>query len=78
MDPDGSNQRRLTFSEGSDSEPVWSPDSSRIAFLSYRDHTVCPEAAWGCPQIYIMNADGTDQQRLTDDPNSKSLAAWLP
>lgn len=32
MEPDGSNQRRLT-SGGQDGRPVWSPDGSQIAFI---------------------------------------------
>ena len=36
--------------------PAWSPDSSKIAFDSDRD---------GTPDIYLMNADGSNQTRLT-------------
>ncbi len=56
MDADGSNQRRLTETEGNPLGPVFSPDGSSIAF-SYQD----------C--VYIMNADGSDKRWLTDpDP----------
>ena len=32
MDPDGSDQTRLTFNELSDAAPAFSPDGSRMAF----------------------------------------------
>jgi Tol biopolymer transport system component len=36
--------------------PQWSPDGERIVFTSDRD---------GDPEIYLMNADGSDPVRLT-------------
>jgi len=65
MNPDGSEIIRLTNGRGSD--PTWSPDKKRIAFVSTRDGDNNSE-------IYIMNSDGSDQTRLT---NSLS-AAWDP
>ena len=50
MDLDGSNQTRLTTSGAYDDQPKWSPDSSKIAFISGRD---------GNFEIYTMNPDGT-------------------
>ena len=38
--------------------PQWSHDGKRIAFTSDRD---------GDPEIYVMNADGSDQKRLTNE-----------
>jgi TolB protein len=35
---------------------VWSPDGSRIAFTSRRD---------GNDELYVMDADGSNQTRLT-------------
>jgi len=46
--------RRLTVGRFSDNlSPTFSPDGQRIAFVSTRP---------GLPQIYVMTADGTDQQ----------------
>ena len=39
--------------------PVFSPDGTRIAFMSNRD---------GNPEIYVMNRDGSDVRRLTNNP----------
>ena len=51
MNIDGSEQIRLTDNPAVDSDPVWAPDGSRIAFWSRRD---------GNFEIYVMNADGSD------------------
>src|SRR5207249_1439985 len=46
--------QRLTVGRFSDNlSPTYSPDGQRIAFVSTRP---------GLPQIYVMAADGTDQQ----------------
>jgi len=45
---------------GNDAYPVWSPDGSRIAFLSTRDHDV----GHGGPELWMMNADGSDAHRI--------------
>jgi hypothetical protein len=46
---------------GSDMDPVWSPDGSTIAFQSDR-LSVSPTSA---PDLYLMNADGSNERRLT-------------
>jgi Tol biopolymer transport system component/subtilisin-like proprotein convertase family protein len=45
----------------------WSPDGTKIAFLSNRD---------GNFEIYVMNANGTNQVRLTNDPAFDSGPLW--
>ena len=42
--------------------PVWSPGGRRIAFLSRRD---------GGKEVYVVNADGSGQRRLTRDARSR-------
>src|SRR2546425_7942294 len=44
-----------------------SPDGSRIAFTSTRD---------GQPEIYVMDADGTNASRLTNSPGLDGDAAF--
>ena len=50
---------RLTHSLGYDAECSYSPDGSRILFVSDRD---------GDPDIYVMNADGSAVRQLTNAP----------
>ncbi len=54
---DGRGETRLTDGQGFDAQPAWSPHGTKIAFLSTRD---------GEEELYVMNADGTDQTRLTN------------
>lgn len=49
---------RLTTDPGQDLQPTWSPDGDQIVFVSYRE---------GYSTLYLMNADGTDQKKLTYD-----------
>ncbi len=69
MDLDGSNQTRLTTSLAYDDQPKWSPDGSKIVFMSGRD---------GNFEIYSMNADGSNQTRLTNNPAADGFPAWSP
>jgi Tol biopolymer transport system component len=68
---DGSNPRNLTRAKGMDYSPNWSPDGKSIVFVSERD---------GNPDLYIMDADGGNQHRVTHDPTRKGIgtAAWSP
>ncbi|MDE0396961.1 MAG: M28 family peptidase [Candidatus Poribacteria bacterium] len=76
---DGSNLKQLTDAPGYDAEASYSPDGKRIVFCSLRDaypkDQLAPKdlkqlevdpAYFG--EIYIMNADGSDQTRLTNAP----------
>ncbi len=59
VNADGSEEvERLTEASGHDILPTWTPDSRQIAFRSARN------GRW---QIFIMNADGSDQQMIVDN-----------
>ena len=83
--PDGSGRRQLTdrrMLRGDrgpvyDRDPLWSPDGSRIAFTSSRN---------GGEEVYVMNADGSTERRLTVTQRpprgtpqlGSALLAWSP
>ena len=76
---DGSNLTQLTNAPGYDAEASYSPDGKRIVFCSLRD--AYPKSQLSAKElkqlevdpayfgeIYLMNADGSNQIRLTDSP----------
>jgi Tol biopolymer transport system component len=70
MQPDGSGQTQLT-TLGQNYQPAWSPDGSKIAFTSTRDpgNPDCDGDFTLCNyELYVMNADGTGQTRVTNTP----------
>jgi Tol biopolymer transport system component len=79
MNVDGTGARRITDGgpdvDGTDLGPAWSPDGSRIAFA--REGRPA-KAATGNTDIYVVNADGTDVVRLTDDPMMEYAPTWSP
>lgn len=58
---------QLTYESGV--HPKWSPNGEQILFVSARD---------GNRDIYIMNADGSSQRKLTDDSGYDSQMNWSP
>ena len=55
MNPDGSEQVRLTQHPENDMNAVWSPTGEQILFISDRD---------GKRDLYLMNPDGSNIQRI--------------
>jgi Tol biopolymer transport system component len=64
---DGQNLERLTDNNYWDLYPAWSPDGMRIAFLSKRDNDL---------DIYMMNADGSDQHLFYDSGSHDADIDW--
>ena len=74
---DGGQVRRLTENEHFDNYPSWSPDGSRIAFVSsgetpYRLHE------WNDVHLYTMAASGTDVRRIANGPLVHHPPQWSP
>jgi len=68
MNSDGSNVKRLTNTTVSNYKPTWSPDGSKILFTSTRDAADPTARGIGASwEIYIMNADGSNVKRVTND-----------
>jgi Tol biopolymer transport system component len=74
VNADGSGLRRLTDDPGQEGFPAWSPDGSKIAYSSTRDdcrNSNAPDCKTSgdigpVHTLYVMNADGSDQHRLSD------------
>jgi len=58
---------QLTSSPAGDVQPTWSPDGSKIAFMSGRS---------GQAQIWTMNATGGAVTRITQTSTSETSPAW--
>jgi TolB protein len=69
MNPDGSDPRQLTFGPGDKSQPRWSPNGQRLAFVSEADRNA---------EIYVMNANGEHLVNLTNHPSEDTGPAWSP
>ena len=65
-----SNIRQLT-SGGQNAEAYWSPDGKRLIFQSTRGEAKCD-------QQYIMNADGSNQHRVSNGEGRTTCGYFLP
>jgi Tol biopolymer transport system component len=71
MNPDGTGKINITNAPTSEEgSPSWSPDGTRIVFVSNRDDIN--------GEIYVMNADGTGVTRLTNNTFLDGSPAWSP
>ncbi|WP_172797904.1 PD40 domain-containing protein [Longilinea arvoryzae] len=66
-----SGEARPLLSDGSlgNIDPVWSPDGSKLAFVTNRN---------GSPEIWVVNKDGTDLQQLTQNDRFERYPFWRP
>ena len=79
MNADGSGQRRLTSDVFAGS--AWSPDGQKIAFERDRHRKFVPGAytpADSNIEIYLINADGSGERRLTRNAGNHFGAVWSP
>ncbi len=69
VDADGGRAVPLTIHEAFESNPVWSPDGSMIAFSSNR---------FGNDDVFIIPSDGGAAQRLTHHSTADTPADFAP
>ena len=62
------NRTRVTSTTTDESSPAWSPDGSRIAFARYE----------GDSDLFIANADGSNEVRLMNSLGMEESPAWSP
>ena len=66
---DGSDRRRLTETFAIDTRPVWSPDGTRIAFVSLNENYK--------ETVHIIGADGSDARMVVPTIETMNLpAVW--
>ena len=69
MEATGLDPVQLTTHAARDANPAYSPDGTKIAFMSERD---------GDAEIYVMSADGSGQTRLTTNAATDDNPAFSP
>jgi Tol biopolymer transport system component/C-terminal processing protease CtpA/Prc len=65
----GGDAQRLTKEEESDGDIIWSPDNSKLAFISDRGART---------DLYSIDVNTKAITRITDDPDTKSNPTWSP
>lgn len=69
MNPDGTDQVRVTHNKAFDVSPMWSPTGEQILFTSDRD---------GGRDLYLIDADGKNVKRVFDKSEDRSGPTWSP
>ncbi|MDP9357647.1 MAG: DPP IV N-terminal domain-containing protein, partial [Chloroflexota bacterium] len=67
---EGGTPSQLTAGTKRDTFPRWSPDGTRLAFLSDRDTET--------PQLWVIPVSGGEARRVTDLENAVSDPVWAP
>ena len=89
MNVDGSDIRRLTNTPGYDGGPWWSPDGKRIVYRAHHPQDETQLADYrkllgqnmirpSRVEIFVMNADGSDQRQVTALGGANFGPSWTP
>ncbi|MYC85235.1 MAG: hypothetical protein F4X18_06895 [Acidimicrobiia bacterium] len=76
INADGTEELQLTDAAGHDRRPTWSPEGDLIAFDTERHGDLTEESPH--TEIYVMNADGSGQHRLTQGGGENRRPVWSP
>ena len=78
MNPDGTDKTLLAENPARPYiDPAWSPDGTKIAFVYGERYGMPPLPDWDA-ELFIMNADGSNQIRLTDNESYDAQPSWSP
>lgn len=69
INTDGTNRVKLTNGEKGEKNPIWSPDSEKIAFVARRSE-------FKTNQIYVINSSGGEANLLSNHETSVSSIRW--
>jgi hypothetical protein len=61
--------RSITDGVHDDRDPTWSPDGTRIAYTSYRDHV---------PNVFMLDVDSDERHRVTRLATGARVRDWMP
>lgn len=73
VEPDGTNQRKLTWGPFDDREPAWSHDGTRLAFSSDRSSQL-----GGDYNIWVMDVVTGELRQVTNDSANDFMPSWSP
>src|SRR5438552_3028534 len=66
---EGGDAERLTAGAGAETDPIFSPDGSQIAFTGEYDGNI---------DVFVMPAAGGTPKRLTYHPAADRVVGWTP
>lgn len=75
---DGTELRQLTHDHGNNAHSIWSPEGQWIMFASSRMGSKDDEPGFQpYGELFVMRADGTELQQITDNRWEDVTGAWL-
>jgi TolB protein len=74
MNPDGSDPRQLTFGPGDKTQPKWSPDGSRLLYVTHGGSDEFGNDLGF--DIKAIHSDGTEIAWVTHSPGDETDPAW--
>jgi len=89
MNVDGTNVKRLTTTPGYDGGPWWSPDGKKIVYRAWHYTDPAELKAYqdllgkrmirpNRMELFVMNADGSDQRQITKLGGANFGPSWTP